>query len=324
MKPALPSVVLLAVTAGFAGAIEPLYSNASTDPNIPALAAADQTGSGVPAPVGKQWSECGGTAGEANYFAGFSCHPDADTASAGSFRFADDFEVDAENGWRVNEVSFFAYSPGALSNPFASVSVRIWNGLPGGHGVLTAFGDATSNRLISATPTGIYRVFNTTPLPAATAPDQSRQIWELRATTANTYLPPGEYWIEWQITCTDPSAPVYVPAATIAGARAAPGANALQLVPEGFGTGWTSVLDPGKPALAPDAPQDFPFILRGELFSRPCPADFNRDGGVDGRDVEDFFVTWAEADAAADTNADGGVDGADVETFYLAWQAGGC
>jgi Galactose oxidase, central domain len=57
---------------------------------------------------------------------------------------------------------------------------------------------------------------------------------------------------------------------------------------------------------------------------RPCPADFNGDGGVDGADVEAFFIAFEAGDAAADTNGDGGVDGSDVEAFFLPWQAGGC
>ena len=56
----------------------------------------------------------------------------------------------------------------------------------------------------------------------------------------------------------------------------------------------------------------------------PCPADFNNDGGVDGADVESFFVAWEAGDTSSDVNADGGVDGGDVETFYRAWEAGGC
>lgn len=55
-----------------------------------------------------------------------------------------------------------------------------------------------------------------------------------------------------------------------------------------------------------------------------CPADFNQDGGVDGQDVEAFFLVWQEGESRADVNHDGGVDGADVETFYIAWEAGGC
>jgi hypothetical protein len=55
-----------------------------------------------------------------------------------------------------------------------------------------------------------------------------------------------------------------------------------------------------------------------------CAADFNSDGGVDGADVESFFVAWAAADGLADVNIDGGVDGADVEAFFVVWSAGSC
>ncbi|MBL9002546.1 MAG: CotH kinase family protein [Phycisphaerae bacterium] len=55
-----------------------------------------------------------------------------------------------------------------------------------------------------------------------------------------------------------------------------------------------------------------------------CYADFNCDGGVDGGDVETFFIAWEAGLEIADVNQDGGVDGGDVETFFLAWEAGGC
>lgn len=55
----------------------------------------------------------------------------------------------------------------------------------------------------------------------------------------------------------------------------------------------------------------------------PCLADFNRDGGVDGSDVVDFFRSWSAGDSTADVNEDGGVDGSDVVTFFAAWE-GGC
>jgi hypothetical protein len=53
-----------------------------------------------------------------------------------------------------------------------------------------------------------------------------------------------------------------------------------------------------------------------------CIADFNQDGGVDGQDVETFFLAWEAADSSADLNRDGGVDGGDVEAFFHAWEAG--
>jgi hypothetical protein len=54
----------------------------------------------------------------------------------------------------------------------------------------------------------------------------------------------------------------------------------------------------------------------------PCIGDFNQDGGVDGADVEAFYLAWEAADESADVNQDGGVDGADVEAFFIAWEAG--
>jgi hypothetical protein len=57
---------------------------------------------------------------------------------------------------------------------------------------------------------------------------------------------------------------------------------------------------------------------------RPCFADFNNDGGVDGRDVEDFFLAWESGDLDGDVNQDGGTDGGDVERFFIDWEAGGC
>jgi len=55
-----------------------------------------------------------------------------------------------------------------------------------------------------------------------------------------------------------------------------------------------------------------------------CVADFNRDGGVDGADVEAFFLSWSAAEPFADVNLDGGIDGEDVEVFFARWQQGGC
>lgn len=55
-----------------------------------------------------------------------------------------------------------------------------------------------------------------------------------------------------------------------------------------------------------------------------CPADYNRDGGVDGGDVESFFSDWSGSVGCADVNIDGGIDGGDVETFFSLWSAGGC
>ncbi len=53
-----------------------------------------------------------------------------------------------------------------------------------------------------------------------------------------------------------------------------------------------------------------------------CIGDFNQDGGIDGADVESFFVAWSGGEPVADLNQDGGIDGGDVETFFGHWEAG--
>jgi len=64
-------------------------------------------------------------------------------------------------------------------------------------------------------------------------------------------------------------------------------------------------------------------LLPDDLFGAPiCPSDFDQSGGVDGEDVQAFFVAWSAADQSADFDANGGVDGADVEAFFVSWSAG--
>jgi hypothetical protein len=62
--------------------------------------------------------------------------------------------------------------------------------------------------------------------------------------------------------------------------------------------------------------------LTGTQLPPACIGDFNQDGGVDGSDIEAFFVSWGNGDSIADINADGGVDGSDVEAFFFAWTTG--
>jgi len=70
-------------------------------------------------------------------------------------------------------------------------------------------------------------------------------------------------------------------------------------------------------------PQGFAVVATGAVAEAPdCVGDFNQDGGVDGQDVEAFFLVWGAGLDAADVNQDGGVDGQDVETFFLAWESG--
>lgn len=65
------------------------------------------------------------------------------------------------------------------------------------------------------------------------------------------------------------------------------------------------------------------YIARVDIEVIAYPgADFNFDGGVDGSDVEAFFLAWEAGETIADFNIDGGVDGNDVEAFFVAWENG--
>lgn len=66
------------------------------------------------------------------------------------------------------------------------------------------------------------------------------------------------------------------------------------------------------------------FDITPEPGCGACSADYNQDGGVDGADVEAFFIGWEAAESCSDVNQDGGIDGGDVETFFIAWENGGC
>ena len=55
-----------------------------------------------------------------------------------------------------------------------------------------------------------------------------------------------------------------------------------------------------------------------------CAADYDLSGGVDGSDVEAFFIDWSGSAPCADVDQSGGVDGSDVEAFFIIWGAGGC
>jgi hypothetical protein len=64
-------------------------------------------------------------------------------------------------------------------------------------------------------------------------------------------------------------------------------------------------------------------VTSGSAVVSVCVGDFNCDGGVDGSDIESYFVAWESGDSLADVNRDGGVDGADIEGFFVRWE-GGC
>lgn len=114
-------------------------------------------------------------------------------SSASGLRLADDFLVDLR-GWDVDTVTVFAYQISAPTAPtITAVTVRVWDGPPLGPSSSVIWGDTVTNRLIAADWTGVFRVSEITSGLATNRPIQWVQA-EL-----GLALPPGRYWLDWQL-----------------------------------------------------------------------------------------------------------------------------
>lgn len=257
-----------------------LYSNQSANPSVAALNRTAASNSGVAAPAGAFWSECEqeGALPQANTVAGFTVFQN--NALTSNFRAADNFTVPAP-GWKLQGASFFAYRTGntTLTSPFAETFVQIWNGRPGDVGSSVVFGDLVTNRQASTTFSGVYRIFSTSVGAGAnppTPPGTTRGIFENRVNLPDVDLVAGTYWIEWTYGLTVDTFTSFSPATTHEGTRSTvpgPGDGRQQT---GAGAGaatWVNIIDNGQEPtgapLAPDLPQDFPFLLRGEIIPEP-------------------------------------------------------
>ncbi len=284
--PLLSAMAIAGLAAGPALSAD-LYSNARlANHSDPGLATGLLTASGLPAPIGKVWSELQAVStASANAVAGFAGHD-----SLGGYRFADDVIV--SDVWAIDEVVFYAYASDAASaNPFAGVNLRIWSGEPELPGSTLRFGDVTNNRMISATRTNLLRIFSTqviTDAPLPPLPTTERAIWELRVAIDPPLTARAEtLWLDWQIMMSSPQLAAFAPSITVPGRRTrvgTPSSNARQLRLSGapvLADAWIPLIDNGKPWTATNVAQDLPFILRGSVLPAPCsPADIATDDGI--------------------------------------------
>jgi hypothetical protein len=323
------SIAFISALVGACGAAaaQNLYSNASPDPNTPALASVSSTGSGVPAPGGASWSEVGdaGPIGGANAVAGFAAHAGSSIALA--HRVADDVVVPVGASWSLSSVTFYVYSPGfAGASPVASADLKIWLGQPGEQGSVLA-NSTTVAPSVAATNT--YRVFVTSVGPAITSPDTTRRIWAVTI-PLQARLDAGAYWFDLQLTASAPGLPVYVVPATLATGRAGAGWNGLQQV----GGTWQAMVDPAKSALASLVAQDLAFVIGGSLGNVCDSVDFNQDGSFyDPTDIDAFLSVFSEGPCVpagatcgdVDFNNDGSFfDPQDVDSFLSVFSEGPC
>lgn len=169
---------------------------------------------------------------------------------AGAFRVADDFTVTGPS-WNVTSITFYPYMGGSPTtpSPITGVNLQIWDGSPDLPTSMIVFGDTTTNRLTSSGFANIYRRLESTPA------DATRPVMTAFAAVVTT-LPPGTYWLDWQVdgnaTYTGPWAPpVTIDGQTTTG-------NALQFVT----SAWQPAVDAGlQTALG------LPFVIEGSVAS---------------------------------------------------------
>ncbi|MBU8882294.1 T9SS type A sorting domain-containing protein [Kaistella sp. DKR-2] len=215
--------------------------------------------SGVAAPAGYTWSELQNNTGntaEANTSLGLG---GTYSSASASFFLADDFTVPANTQWNITRIDFFAYQTGytGSASPFNTVRVNIFSSDPSVTGAVSVFGDDTANRFLSSVDSNMYRT-GSSAVPVASAPGTTRKIWKVTASTPVT-LGSGTYWVKYQLQNAVTANAGFLPPVTIEGTRGLPGFNGKQY--NAIDGTWTSIIDAGNPASAPDYALDMPFVI---------------------------------------------------------------
>lgn len=193
---------------------------------------------GVAAPAGFSWSEVQ----NGNESAGFNA------SIENQFSICDDFIIPDGETWNLTNINLYGYVTGYVQvpSPFYDVRLQIFSTDPSTGSPTPVFGDLTTNRYLTATSSGMYRIFY-----GATTPPNQRKIWNITASAATT-LSAGHYWIEWQIGTVAAGVGNFAPASTVVGTVTQPGNNALQ---------HTLSTNTWAPLVDGDNQQDMPFTI---------------------------------------------------------------
>ncbi|MHB8790315.1 MAG: hypothetical protein ACYDBT_10590 [Desulfobulbaceae bacterium] len=162
-------------------------------------------------------------------------------------RMADDFEV-TDVHWNILQIHLFAYQTGAAIelSTITGVYLQIWDGPPNDPASKVVWGDLTTNRLVSSTWSGIYRLADNSP------GSTSRPIM-LNVVNVDTTLKGGTYWLDWMTDGTLASGP-WAPPITVTGQTTT--GNALQ---------YTTSSGVWNLALDGLAQQGMPFVIYGKF-----------------------------------------------------------
>jgi hypothetical protein len=171
------------------------------------------------------------------------------------YSMADDFTVPANEAWSLEYATLYAYQANSgLNSTITGAYVTIYDGNPMTGGQVL-WGDEVTNRLISTTWSGVYRV--------STVPTNAQRpimvnLVDMRFISET--LGPGTYWLGFSIT----------------GSSGLLGPHANPVVPHResdnavyrMSGAWSPADGNGPSGGTP--PQDFPFILEGDVIPEPA------------------------------------------------------
>jgi hypothetical protein len=194
-----------------------------------------------------------GGANESIYYQGGTGTYASGCQYASGLYIADDFIVPAGKIWTVDSMYFFSYQTNSgNTSTITGIYLRIWSGKPGVAGSAILWGDMTTNRMVTSTFAGTYRVL-------VMNGGTTRPIMKVVANTPNLSLAEGIYWVEWACsgsTSSGPWAPPVVTTENITG-------NAIQTVDGGI-----NYID----ILYNTYAQGMPFVMYGnETFTSSVP-----------------------------------------------------
>lgn len=165
-------------------------------------------------------------------------------------RVADDFTI-SDCYWRIDSIVFFGYQTGSTTtSTFTAVNFRLWDSIPDAVGSNVVFGDTVTNRLISSTWSGTYRITETT------TGNAQRPIMRNVCIVNSLILPAGTYWLDWQSAGALGSGP-WAPPRTPVGLSVT--GNGRQRT----GPVWANLVDGGTGTPA----QGLPFEIYGHVFT---------------------------------------------------------
>ncbi|MFN8218841.1 MAG: hypothetical protein U0S12_01745 [Fimbriimonadales bacterium] len=184
---------------------------------------------------------------------------------------ADDFQVPANTRFRLRDLELYLYQTGSgLTSTITSVTVRIWDGVPGGGGNVIYDSGAT-NLLTSSTFTNAYRV------APGTMTSTNRPIMKCVASIPGGFLVDGgnsgkTLWVSYQANGTLSSGPWAV-LVSINGETGKAGANGRQFInTDGV---WSPIVDDGAPpGYETPVPQDLAFGWSGNRTEQMAAASY--------------------------------------------------